>query len=111
MYYVKTDRPFEFVESRLHELFPEVELNHVVTDYALKELGFVDRPPCVFTFDLTEEKIEEIMDTINDFDIAYCMDERSGEDNPGYESLIRYWFLWDLFYEAEWVDTVEDIFK
>lgn len=110
MYYVTTDIPFELVESRLHELFSEVELNHIVTDYALKELGFVDNPPCVFTFNLSEEKIEEIMDAINDIDIAYCMDDRVGEDNPGYERLIRYWFLWDLFDEAEWVDSIDDIF-
>jgi len=92
---------YQRLKQCLFEIHPEIKLVLASCDYALASLGFVDQPPCVIHVDLTQEDMEQLLDELMDFEIASVdMPEQSKE----YQACVKYGWLWDIFYSAEYID-------
>ncbi len=104
MLYIETDFSFEDIKRALQEVYPSARPEHIVTDYVLKQLGFVDYPPCIFSLDMTWNEYEEMMDELMQLEIdAFNTPDGKmpAEDDPAYQRYGKYGWLWDMFYNAK----------
>ena len=98
------DASFEAVKKVLAEVCPSVRVEHVVTDKKLKELGFVDFPPCVFLMDTDWDGLEVIMDELMQIEVdAFNTPDGMNppEDDPLYLRYLEYGWLWDVLFVAD----------
>lgn len=103
MLYVETDFDYGTIEEHLHAVIPSIIMSHVVTDEKLKQLGFVDHAPCVFSLDMTRDDFEDMMDELMQLEVdAFNTPDGSmpPEDDPLYLKYLKYGWLWDMFYNA-----------
>ncbi len=99
---------YQRLKQNLAEIRPDIKLSLVSCDYALASLGFVDRPPCIINADLTKQEYESLLDELMEYEIdAYNqpIDERNIEKTPAYQKYVRYGWMWDVFYSAEYMDV------
>lgn len=100
-------KEFENFKDTLERFRPGIKLEIVQCDDALEWLGFCNSAPCVVNIYLTEEEIDNLMDDLMQLEIdAY--NTETGEDplpnDPLYLEYKEFGWLWDYFYNAEWVD-------
>lgn len=68
---IETDIPtYERLKLCLSERYPEIPVRLLSADYALKQLGFVIKVPCVIEVVATEEEITSIIEDALDLEIA-----------------------------------------
>jgi len=104
---METDIPtYELLVKCLSELNPDIEVELIETDPALKNLGFVKEVPCTIEIKATDEQILEIEEMALDFEIEYLTDlddagvtaQQRRESEKNYK---RYGWLNGFFDEAE----------
>lgn len=113
MLYVETEMAsYETIEKSLADVYPKARLEHIFTDKALKALGFVDFPPCVFSLDMTWNEYEEMMDELMYIEVdAYNSSNGydPDEDDEYYQKYLKYGWLWDLFYSASVSGKIKEV--
>lgn len=96
------------LKQRLSEIHPEIELTLVSCDYALAALGFVDEPPCIVHFDMTEEELDDLLDDLMEYEIdAFQVDngtQSAWEKTPEYQAYVKYGWMWNVFYYAKTIE-------
>ena len=100
---VETDADFDAIRRDITQLFPDIRIRHIHTDHALKELGFAEKPICVFVMDMTLDEFESMMDELSQLEVdAFNTSDGSlpEKDDPLYQRYRRFGWLWDMFYNA-----------
>lgn len=99
---------YQRLEKCLSEIHPEINLIFVSCDFTLASLGFAEQPPCVIHADLTRGELESLLDDLMQYEIdAYNPPETQGEPErtPEDQKFIRYGWMWDIFYSAEYIEA------
>ena len=91
-------KEYERLRQSLSEIHPEILFEVVSCDYALAALGFVSSPPCEFTVNVTNDKLEELLDELMDLEInAVGLPEHT----EAYRRYQKYGWMWDVLRFAE----------
>lgn len=104
MLYVTTDFTYKNIEESLKVICPWVKIQHIYTDNKLKELGFVESPPCCFSLDMSWDEFEYMMDELTQLEVdAFNTPhgEMPSKNDPLYQKYIKYGWLWNMFYNAD----------
>lgn len=97
---------YQRLEKCLSEIHPEINLVLVSCDYALADLGFVESPPCVIKVELTEQECEALLYELMRYEVdAFNQpDDQISEKTPAYQTYVKYGWMWDIFYSAEYIE-------
>ena len=105
MLYIETNMAsYETIRRSLDAVYPEAKTEHITTDHALKALGFIDYPPCVFSLDMTWDEYNRMMDELMQVEVdAFNTEDGKmpAEDDEYYQKYLEHGWLWDLFFNAD----------
>ncbi|MGN0624494.1 MAG: hypothetical protein ACI4JA_11195 [Oscillospiraceae bacterium] len=98
---------FERIKARLPEIYPDIMFNLVVCDDALENLGFVNDAPCIVDFYINEERYDELLDDLLQFEVdAFntvdgCYPDKNDSQ---YQDYLKYGWMWDWFFHARRIE-------
>ena len=93
---LKTRFPlYKDLKKCLHELYPDIVVELLVSDSALVSLGFVEEEdePCIIDLHVTEERLQEIVRDALQLEVDAYMNGDPAEDDPFYQKYLRYGWL------------------
>lgn len=105
MLYVETSTAsYQAIRQSLDAVYPQAKTEHIATDEALRALGFVDFPPCLFSLDMTQDEYREMMDEFINLEVD-AFNTADGKppakDDEYYLRYMKHGWLWDMFFNAK----------
>ena len=97
---------YERVKERLEEFRPNIKIELIVCDIMLEKLGFCESAPCIVYVHLEENEMEILLDDLLSLEIdAFNGNDEPEDDDPLYVLYKKYGWLYDVFVEAEWIES------
>ncbi len=108
MIYLEMDKSsWEIINSRLPDIFPNVNFSLLVIDDNIKALGFWSSELCVVAFDIDETRFERMLLDLTDLetDAFNTADGKPpNKDDPDYQRYLKYGILWDILFNAKQIN-------
>ena len=90
---------YEKLKEALAEVFPNIEVELLVRDDALYNLGFTDKTPCIIDLKASEEQFDEIIEFAIDLEVeVYNVpdDRKIDKNDTSYIKFEKYGWLFSL---------------
>ena len=105
MLYIETNTAsYQAIRKSLDAVYPQAKTEHIFTDEALRALGFVDFPPCLFSLDMNWDEYQEMMDEFINLEVdAFNTPDGKlpAKDDEDYLIYMKHGWLWDMFFNAK----------
>ncbi len=105
MFYIRTDKvTYNRINTLLPDIRPDIKITLISCDDNLEKLGFCDSAPCVVSFDLNSDELENLLDELMYMEISAYNTENGkhpSDNDPDYQIYRKYGWMWDIFFYAE----------